>query len=191
MVIQRRSDVTADDPGDVCIKTPHLVIREFEPDDWQALHAFMSLPEVSEYRPNDVMNEHAAREFIRSAIAHRKADKRGRWHLAITLKTGELIGMVALGVVSEDTGGLGYALHPSYWNHGYTTETVATILQFGFETLDLHRIRAHCHIDNIASTRVMEKCGMRREGTHLEHTLKNGQWMDIHVYAILQREYAK
>jgi [ribosomal protein S5]-alanine N-acetyltransferase len=176
--------------SDIHLETSRLILREFEQDDWQAVHAWESDPETARFMHRDVMDKDGTRNFIRRALACRTATPRKKWHLGITLRTGELIGSIALGMVAEQTAGLGFALHHDHWNLGYATEAVGAVLRFGFETLGLHRVRAHCHVDNTASVRVMEKNGMRREGTHLEHTLKDGQWMDIHVYAILEREWS-
>jgi RimJ/RimL family protein N-acetyltransferase len=60
---------------------------------------------------------------------------------------------------------------------------------FGFETLALHRISATCDVDNVASARVLEKLGMKREG-HIRHTARRkGEWRDSYLYAILEPEW--
>ena len=50
----------------------------------------------------------------------------------------------------------------------------------------MHRICAYCDVDNIASARVMEKAGMRREGQLRQDILMHGQWRDSYLYAILE-----
>ncbi len=64
----------------------------------------------------------------------------------------------------------------------------AGLLRFGFETLGLHRIHAIVEPENVASTRVLEKVGMRREGHLRDHRYAKGRWRDSLLYAILEGE---
>ncbi|MDC1259516.1 GNAT family N-acetyltransferase [Flavobacteriaceae bacterium] len=57
-----------------------------------------------------------------------------------------------------------YKIHSDYWNKGYATESLKAIINFGFETLKLHRMEAGCAVDNKGSFTVLEKAGMVREG---------------------------
>jgi RimJ/RimL family protein N-acetyltransferase len=81
-----------------------------------------------------------------------------------------------------------YKLHKNFWGQGYATEAARELLKFGFNELDLHRIEAGCAVDNIASVRVLEKCGMTREGrTRKLLPLAHG-WSDNFQYAILEED---
>ena len=70
---------------------------------------------------------------------------------------------------------VGYALKPAYWNLGYATEIASAALRIGFESLRLQKIVAVAHAKNIASRRVMEKCGLRFE----EEFLYREQWPSV------------
>ena len=67
------------------------------------------------------------------------------------------------------------------------------LLDFGFGELNLHRILAHCDAENIASYKVMEKIGMRREGLFIEgrpaHKQSDNVLSDELSYAILKDEW--
>jgi RimJ/RimL family protein N-acetyltransferase len=58
----------------------------------------------------------------------------------------------------------GTKLHFDHWGKGHGTEAVNRVLDFGFNDLNLHRIKAGCAVENIASIKVLEKVGMIREG---------------------------
>jgi ribosomal-protein-alanine N-acetyltransferase len=85
---------------------------------------------------------------------------------------------------------IGYALSRRYWNRGYMTEAVRTVIDFGFRTMGLNRIEARCRIENIPSARVMEKTGMTYEGILRGHMLAKGKFRDLKLYAILRDEWA-
>lgn len=66
---------------------------------------------------------------------------------------------------TNKSGKVGYILNPEYWGKGIATKVAARCIEFGFEDLQLHRIYATCDPRNIASSRVLEKVGMIKEGT--------------------------
>jgi [ribosomal protein S5]-alanine N-acetyltransferase len=84
---------------------------------------------------------------------------------------------------------LGYELDPHFWGSGYATEAANRFLAFGFRDMGLHRIWAWCIAENLASSRVLDKIGMRQEGHLREHEWMQGRWWDTLLYAILEQEW--
>ncbi len=83
----------------------------------------------------------------------------------------------------------GYALSADYWNKGLMTEAVREILKFGFNVMHLHRAEAKCYPDNIASERVLQKCGMKFEGIIRESFFVKGEFRDLKLYSLLHSEF--
>lgn len=77
----------------------------------------------------------------------------------------------------------------SYWGKGLTTEAVKLMLKFAFEKLKLHRIYANLFEKNIASRRVLEKCGFKLEGVARECRYRYGKWHNELKLGILKQEY--
>ncbi|MEA2684312.1 MAG: phosphoribosyl-AMP cyclohydrolase [Chloroflexota bacterium] len=61
-------------------------------------------------------------------------------------------------------GNIGYWLGEDVAGRGYMTEACEAVAHFGHRALGLQRVELRAHVDNRASQRVAEKCGMRREG---------------------------
>jgi RimJ/RimL family protein N-acetyltransferase len=102
-----------------------------------------------------------------------------------------LLGAVGLVIERDDRRAeLGYWLGVPYWKAGYMTEAARALVGCGFAQLELHRILATHITRNPASGRVMQKIGMRYEGTLREHVLKWGTFEDLAQYAILRAEWA-
>jgi ribosomal-protein-alanine N-acetyltransferase len=101
-----------------------------------------------------------------------------------------LLGAISLGLhARQPRGGLGYWLGVPYWNQGYTTEAAYRVVTYGFAERGLYRIEAGCFPRNRASSRVMEKVGMRYEGV-LRGYLRKGETMeDVAMYAVLRPEF--
>lgn len=84
---------------------------------------------------------------------------------------------------------LGYFISPSYWNNGYSTEACAKLIEFGFSVLALERIYGRCMTKNIASKRVMEKCGLKVEGIAKHEVLKWNTYEDVIHLGIIRSDW--
>jgi ribosomal-protein-alanine N-acetyltransferase len=82
-------------------------------------------------------------------------------------------------------GSLGYWLGEPFVRRGYMSAAVKALLPFTFGTLKLHRVEAACIPTNVASIRLLEKCGFVREGYAREYLCINGLWQDHLLYARL------
>ena len=97
----------------------------------------------------------------------------------------------AVGVNLEgDTGiaELGYWVGVPYWGMGYATEAARSVMDYGFESLALRRLWARAFVRNPASSRVLEKVGMRHEGTLRASICKDDELLDSEVYGILRED---
>ena len=105
--------------------------------------------------------------------------------------SGALIGDFSLSLRSrpDGQGEIGFMFLPDHHGHGYATEAGRAVLRLGFETFGLHRIYGSCDSRNGASARLMERLGMRLEGTLRETEFVKGTWCDELVYAILAQEW--
>ncbi len=111
---------------------------------------------------------------------------------AVTDKTtGALYGAIALyfRVKGSPTAELGYWIGEEYWGHGYATEASRGIIEYAFSELLLHRVFARHYGSNIASGRVMQKVGMKYEGTMRDHLFVNGRYEDEVIYGIVSMDY--
>ena len=74
---------------------------------------------------------------------------------------------------------------------GYATAIARALLEIAFADLGLRRVTAECFADNVASWRVMERLGMRRE----QHGVRDSWhaelgWVDGYTYAMLVEEFS-
>ena len=85
---------------------------------------------------------------------------------------------------------LGWALRPEDTGQGYATEAVHAALRVCFDELGLRRVTASCFAANTASSRLMERVGMRLEARTVADALHpSGRWMDGLSYALLVDEW--
>ncbi len=100
-----------------------------------------------------VQQDHATGRPQRFGIALKEADR--------------LIGGVGLdgstGDQSEEPA-LGYWLGQPHWGNGYAREAVAAVIDYGPRTLGMATIRAYTDPSNLASQKVLLRCGLKRMG---------------------------
>jgi len=147
------------------------------------------------FGPND---EAATRSFIQTRITNAQANPITNYSFAVTIKeSGAMIGSGELHMRETFHGAgeaeVGWILHQSHWGTGLGTELGQRLLEFGFESLGLHRIIARCNADNLASARIMEKIGMRKEA-HLQdarppHKKSTRPFSDELRYAMLKDDW--
>jgi [ribosomal protein S5]-alanine N-acetyltransferase len=82
---------------------------------------------------------------------------------------------------------LGYWIGEPFWGKGIATAAVQMMLIHGFETLKLNRIYASIFEHNLASMRVLEKCGFEKEGISRQAIVKNNMVLDEHRFAICKK----
>lgn len=84
---------------------------------------------------------------------------------------------------------VGYWIAEPFWNQGYMTEALAVMLRYGFTKVELQKIIATYIPTNVASSKVMEKCGMIKEGELKDHTRKDGVYQTVIQYRLTKDEY--
>jgi RimJ/RimL family protein N-acetyltransferase len=146
------------------VETDHLTLRGFVPDDLDRLAVILSDPGVMRYMPGGKPLPRERAEKTLQNILHHWEQRGFGWWAVICHADARLIGWCGLGFVDElaETE-VAYLLDSPYWRRGYATEAARASLRYGFEELQLERIIALAHTENIASRRVMEKNGMAYE----------------------------
>jgi len=192
--LQRGRSSPTNNKGDKPTKlaTDRLLLREFVEDDWRAVLAYQSEAQYLKYSPWTHRTTEEVQDFVRGFIEWQGERPRIKYRLAITLRVeGRLIGNCGIRLESADSrqANIGYEIAPGYWGEGYASEAVRAMVAFGFGELRLHRIWARCVAENVASYRVLEKVGMRREERLREEEWMKGRWWDILVYGILDYEW--
>jgi [ribosomal protein S5]-alanine N-acetyltransferase len=166
------------------LETTRLLIREFVESDLDAVYAYGSDPEVVRYMVFPPSTLEGTREHIVRCMALAAEQPRRGYDMGIALRsTGQIIGGITLGVLDDADGeaAFSYLLNRAFWGQGYATEAFTEMLRFGFEELSLQRIADGCDVENSASARVMEKCGLRfvseRDGERL-YALTAAEWRE-------------
>lgn len=164
-----------------------LRLRPLGTADADAVHALLSDERVVRYMLFPLFDRERARAFVAKVQSPPAAGDPGQVVLAIEERAGsDVIGLCGLVLEPEaEEAEAWYLLQPDRWGRGLATEALGGLVDHGFRTLGVRRIKASCLPENPASSRVLEKLGFKREG-HLRQNLRiQGEWRDSYLYARL------
>lgn len=105
---------------------------------------------------------------------------------------GRLAGQVTVGGISWGSlraAYIGYWIDREVAGRGIMPTAVALALDHSFDVLRLHRVEINIRPENVASLRVVEKLGLRLEGSRREYLHIDGAWRDHDVYAVYRDDF--
>jgi RimJ/RimL family protein N-acetyltransferase len=174
------------------ITTPRLRVRKLNIKDLNDFHTYRSNPDVTRYQGFDVMTLEQAEEFIKSQT-DKRFGKAGEWvQYGIEIKeTGKIIGDCAIKLNLNDTriAEIGITISHLEQRKGYAKEVLLSILNFLFDVKGIHRVVEIVDVNNIASIKLLESTGFKKEGHFVENIFFKGKWESEFQYAMLKSEW--
>lgn len=179
----------------IILKTERLSLRPISENDIENIFELQSFEQTAKFNTSKVpIDIDETKINVEKWIAENNKENIKHFTFVVELlDDNKFIGLIGLHLGKEHYKNVEVWFQYDYrfWNKGYATESLRKIIDFGFETLKLHRIEAGCAVDNIGSFSVLEKVGMLREAhTRQLLPLKSG-WSDNYGYAILSNDERK
>lgn len=181
--------------GTVALETNRLIIRKFNENDGIYMYNnWASDDEVTKYLK---WPTHKAKGMSNSYVSwvmknYEKDNDNKVYDWVIELKEiGQPIGSIgAVNVNSEvESIQIGYCIGSKWWHKGIMTEAFTEVIRFFMEEVGANRLEARYDIRNENSGKVMEKCGLKYEGTLRASDINNSGVFDVAWYSILKDEY--
>ena len=175
------------------LETKRLILRRIAMSDAKDIFAYSKDAEVARHvlwsAQKDVCE---AKDYCRFMMKRYRCDQPSSWGI-IEKATGRLVGTIGYMDHNEDnaTVEVGYSLARWLWNGGYMTEALERVIGHTFDVMEFNRIEAQHETTNPSSGRVMEKCGMQKEGVLRQRLYNKGHYVDVALYAILESDYDK
>jgi RimJ/RimL family protein N-acetyltransferase len=168
-------------------------LRQFIAADFEAMYAMRSDAEVARFLYEEPFSPEQTRDSLTRKIAAVAWATEGDWLGAAVVErsSGLTVGDVGLRWVSERdrTAEIGFIFDPRCQGKGFATEAARALVDWALTDGGIHRIIGRTEARNVASARVLEKLGMRREAHLVENEWVKGEWQSELVYAVLDREW--
>ena len=175
------------------LETERLILRRFVSEDAGAMYKnWASDDEVTKYltwptHPNVDVSKFVTEDWVNSY----SNEKFYQWAIVLKENSNEPIGSISAVHMNEDISmvHIGYCIGKAWWHQGITSEAMKAVIDFFFEEVGVNRIEARHDPRNPNSGKVMEKCGLKYEGT-LRCSDRNNQGIcDACYYALLKSEW--
>jgi RimJ/RimL family protein N-acetyltransferase len=169
------------------IETDRLIIRHSVRDDLDDIFEYVSQEEVMKYERESYPTKEDFSKILNIFVEQKLL-------YSVLLKDSpKVIGHIFQGKTNPPINNeynLGYIFNPLFQNKGYCSEACLGVLQYGFDVLKCNRIKAACNPENIASWKVMEKIGLKKEAHFFKRfyisddEYGNPIYTDEYVYAL-------
>lgn len=101
-----------------------------------------------------------------------------------------LIGCISISYDSSNKSGeVGYWIAEKYWNNGYASEALSSILEKAFKEDGYNKVYGFHYRKNVASGKVMIKNGMKKDGVVRDYIYKDKSYFDVFMHSILKKEF--
>ena len=178
--------------GTQTLETERLILRRFTVRDADARYTnWASDPEVTRYL---TWPAHAGVETSRAVLADWTAayaqESCYQWAIVLKDSADDPIGSIGAVDVSDDIAAvqIGYCLGRRWWHQGIMSEALGAVMDFFFDAVGCNRVACRHDPRNPHSGMVMQKCGMKYEGTQRSADRNNQGICDTSWYALLKDE---
>ncbi|MBQ4837218.1 MULTISPECIES: GNAT family N-acetyltransferase [Pseudoalteromonas] len=171
------------------ITTHNFIIRPFERKDLVKFANYRASESVARYQSwADYTYQDAIKLF--ESMDYATFGAAGQWYqLAISDKSNDaIVGDLAIHFIDAEQVEIGFTVAPEFQGKNVATEAISGLINYLFGCLGKHRIIATTDTRNIASYKLLEKMGFRREGHFIKNIFFKGEWSDEYQYALLRSE---
>lgn len=172
------------------LESDRLIFREFVRSDSEDLFFIRSNDQIMEFMDTDKHLSVLESEFLITQIEESFRNKSGINWAIVEKCSNKVIGYFGYWRLMREhcRAEIGFALKPEFWGKGYMTETLNTMIKFGFNSLKLHSIEANVNPANENSKHLLEKIGFKQEAYFRENYLYNGKFVDSLIYCLLETD---
>jgi ribosomal-protein-alanine N-acetyltransferase len=170
------------------LETGRLLLRRIRQEDAPEILFLRSDPTVLRYLNKEpAKNIGEAKRFITDIQEYIRDNDSVLWGIALKNDPRKIIGTICLWQFIKEhyRADIGYVLHPDHWRKGIMKEALVKVIDYAFNTLQLHRLAAMIDPGNTASAAILESAGFTREGCLREDFLFRGKFFDTAVYSLL------
>lgn len=167
------------------LETERLILRKFTEEDAEGIFNSYINDELFLYYANK--EPRTLEDEKKSLIGiSKKYDNTEYYNWLITLKNDIIIGAINLNIDNyNESVEFNYAISEKYYNKGYMTEALLEIKRFCLEEMHVNRFSGGCEKNNLSSKKVMEKCGIKYEGTLRNYLKLRDGYHDMLIYSYI------
>lgn len=158
-------------------------LREWQRGDENALVEIADNPNVASYMADGFPSPYTKNDAVAWVELNESASEKTHFAIVVDDRIVGGIGFAPLTAERRLVADIGYWLGEAYWGRGIGTAACEALTAYAFEQFGLRRLQAAVYVPNVASRRVLEKCGYQVEGLLRNAVIKRGVLLDAHLCA--------
>ncbi|TDT16685.1 RimJ/RimL family protein N-acetyltransferase [Ilumatobacter fluminis] len=174
------------------LETERLVIRPLASRDVPEFVRYRNIDDVARYQDWPLPYTADLADELVAEVERLGRPTPGQWiQLAIDHEH-HVVGDYAIWLDGEgQLAAIGYTVAPEQQGHNYAVEATRAVVEWLFLEAGVHRVTATIDPENVASARVLERCGFEHNGTVRSSALVRGQWADDTRFSLLRPAWEK
>ncbi len=166
------------------IQTKRLLLRQIIESDIQHVFNGLSHPDVIRHYGISFDSLDSTKEQM-DWFSKMENLGTGMWFAICSLDNEVFYGAGGINDLNKEhnKGEIGFWLLPEFWGQGIMSEAIPPICEYGFESLNIHRIEGFVESENINCKKAMAKLDFNYEGTMTDCELKNGKYISLDIYS--------
>lgn len=171
------------------LETDRLILRKIIQNDAYDWAEFTADTEINKHWGKDSDGDEINTRSMFAEVQHKNFGKEQLlWGIALK-ENDKLIGDIQIyNIENSRMAKVAFKIAKKHWGNSYTTEALQAVIKFCFTKTELQRIWSDVTKENIASCRVLEKCGFKREGL-----IRQGKmvlsYCDYYIYGIIKDDF--
>lgn len=171
------------------VKTERLFLSEMTLADTEILFGYWSDDSVTRYMNIEPFQSLQPVEEMIRMLRQLEIEGKALRCVIILQTTGEIIGTCGFNYIDHENqrAEIAYDLGMRFWKHGYATEAVQSLMKWGIESFNLHRMEAKVDPRNEASISLLEKLDFQEEGILQDYEKIGTEYQDVKLFSWLNK----
>lgn len=166
-------------------------MRPFEEKDFKETFAIYRSQATCQYLLHNPWTEKNAKEEFENKLQNNTLTEEHTLNVAVVFEA-QVVGDLSLWYTGmKETVEIGYSFASSVNGKGLATEAMTALVKWLFDEKHIHRIQANLDARNVASVKLCERIGMRKEAHFIQNFWNKGEWTDSLVYGMLRSDVTK
>lgn len=170
------------------LKTDRLIMREIQLSDADKIFEMRSNGRVNQFIPRQKMDQIEKSIELTEKTMHAYKNGWGIGWAGILRNSEQIIGTCGFNQIDYPNlrAEIGGELSTEYWGKNIAFEAVKTIVDFGFEVMNLHSIEAKVSPENRGAIFILNSLGFEKEAHFKDRIYFNGQFSDMAIYSLIK-----
>lgn len=169
------------------IVTDGIKLRQIVENDIEFVFKGLSNPDVIKYYAvhfDTIESTEAQMNWYRGL----ESNQTGIWWAICSNDTSEFYGAIGFNNWEHEhrKAEIGFWILPAYWGKNIVSRAISKVLIYGIEVMNLHRVEAYIETENSPSKKLLRKYHFLHEGTMVDCELKNGEFISIDIFALIE-----